>query len=302
MNKQIHVTYVPVNKLGYVSPHDIISAIKLDETVLVTLMLANNETGALQPVREVAAFCRQHSILFHTDAAQAVGKVSVSIETPVSGEVGGIGDCDMITIVGHKFGAPKGIACLYIRPGCLSSNGRCVPTSWLLGGGQEYGRRAGTENVPYIVGMGAAASLLMKRKSSTSQAQWEFNAQHMEMMRNRLLNKFIEHLGEDMIHENGPTDAKLRLPNTLSIGFKHVNSGDLLSRIRNKVACSAGSACHSNGGGISSILLAMNVPTEFASGTLRLSVGPNTTANDVDSAAFIISVEVKNMSDGNSKY
>jgi len=290
-----------VNNLGYVSAQDVISAIKLDETILVTLMLANNETGVLQPVREVAQFCRQHDILFHTDAAQAVGKVSISIEPPTRDEIGGVGDCDMMTIVGHKFGAPKGIACLYIRPGCLSIKGRIMPTSLLMGGGQEYGRRAGTENVPYIVGMGAAAGLLMKRESSTSKSQWEINADHMEEMRNRLLKKLKENLGEDLIHVNGPSDAKLRLPNTLSIGFKHVNSGDLLCRIRNHVACSAGSACHSNGGCISSILLVMKVPLEFAAGTLRLSVGPTTTALDVDNAASIIYGAVKDMIVNNDK-
>ena len=291
---QIHVTYVPVNSHGCVSVEDVISAIT-KETVLVSLMLANNETGALQPVREVAEYCRQHDILFHTDAAQAVGKVSISIEPQVKGEIGGIGDCDMVTIVGHKFGSPKGIACLYIRPGCLSVKGRCMPTSWLIGGNQEYGRRAGTENVPYIVAMGTAAKRLMAQDSSRSKPRWEINAENMEDMRCRLLKKLKDLLGEDTIREHGPTDAKYRLPNTLSVGLKNVNSADLLSRIRDQVACSAGSACHSKGGTVSSVLLAMNIPPEYASGTLRLSVGPDTTALDVDTAACIIADEVKKM-------
>ena len=272
---------------------DVISAIKMNETILVTLMLANNETGALQPVREVAQFCRQHDILFHTDAAQAVGKISISIEPPISEEMGGIGDCDMVTIVGHKFGSPKGIACLYIRPGCLSVNGRTIPTSFLVGGGQEYGMRAGTENVPYIVAIGTAAKLLMKKKSSRSKTQWEINAEHMEEMRCLLLRLFKEYLGDDMIHENGPINAKYRLPNTLSVGLKHVNSGDLLSRIRNQVACSAGSACHSKGAALSPVLLAMDIPKEFASGTLRLSIGPDTNAIEITTAASVIVNEVK---------
>jgi cysteine desulfurase len=292
---QIHVTYVPVNNEGYVSAEDVISAIKMDETILVTLMLANNETGALQPVREVANFCRQHEILFHTDAAQAVGKVSVSIEPVVEGEIGGIGDCDMVTIVGHKFGAPKGIACLYIRPGCLLAKARHMPTSLLIGGGQEYGIRAGTENVPYIVGMGAAANVLMTRESDNSKARWQINAEHMEQMRQRLLMNLKDSLGDDAIHVNGPKDAKFRLPNTLSVSLKHVDSGVLLSRIRNKVACSAGSACHSKGWHISSVLLAMNIPSDYAPGTLRLSVGPDTTGSEIDTAARIISDEVKKL-------
>jgi len=141
----IDVTYVPVNSEGCVEVDDMIQAIRPGETVLVTLMLANNESGALQPVKQVAQHCRMHNILFHTDAAQAVGKVSIALDET------GISDCvDMITIVGHKFGAPKGIACLYVRPGCLGEGDRCELDSsdyLLLGGGQEKGKRAGTENV-----------------------------------------------------------------------------------------------------------------------------------------------------------
>ena len=142
----VSVTYVPVNTEGYVSSEDMIAAIT-KRTVLVTLMLANNESGALQPVKEVSDYCKMNDILFHTDAAQAVGKVSVALDAT------GIGDgVDMITIVGHKFGAPKGVACLYVKPGCLSQGERRgVDASeggyLLLGGGQEGGQRAGTENV-----------------------------------------------------------------------------------------------------------------------------------------------------------
>lgn len=131
----ISVTYCPVDKEGCVSASDVIDAIRLDETILVTLMLANNESGALQPVKEVAKYCREKSILFHTDAAQAVGKVSIALDET------GISDCvDMITIVGHKFGAPKGIACLYVRPYCFSEGRRRELDSsdyMLLGGGKR---------------------------------------------------------------------------------------------------------------------------------------------------------------------
>lgn len=134
------VTFVPVNGEGIVSADDVINAIQ-PNTVLVTLMLANNESGAIQPVAQVAKECRQRGILCHTDAAQAVGKMNVSLET--------LGDVDMITLVGHKIGAPKGVAALYVRPKCCNEHGRdlrdgCV---LLLGGGQEAGRRGGTENV-----------------------------------------------------------------------------------------------------------------------------------------------------------
>jgi cysteine sulfinate desulfinase/cysteine desulfurase-like protein len=146
---KIEVTRVPVKTDGCVEAEDMIQAIRPGETILVTLMLANNESGALQPVKQVSQYCRTHSILFHTDAAQAVGKVSIALDET------GIGDCvDMITIVGHKFGAPKGIACLYVRPGCLGEGGRSELDSsdyLLLGGGQEKGKRAGTENVVSVM-------------------------------------------------------------------------------------------------------------------------------------------------------
>jgi len=276
---EVDVTFVPVNKEGQVSAEDMISAIRPD-TVLVTLMLANNESGAIQPVAQVAKECRKRSILCHTDAAQAVGKMDVSLES--------LGDVDMITLVGHKIGAPKGVAALYVRPNCCSEGGRnlrdgCV---LLLGGGQEGGRRGGTENVPYIAGMGKAADIVTE--------QWEKNAAHMEAMRERLLSNLREKLGDDMIRPNGPLDPTMRLPNTLSVGLRGIQSGNLLANIGNQVAASAGAACHSSGtSGISSVLIAMDVPTEFAKGTLRLSVGPTTTADDVDRAAAIIAEEAK---------
>ena len=294
---EIDVTYVPVNEEGIVSAREVIKAIR-NETVLVTIMLANNESGAIQPVKEIAPYCRQHGILFHTDAAQAVGKVSVTLDEK------GITDVDMVTIVGHKFGAPKGIACLYIRPGCLEENGRKEPKSsgygssgiLLLGGGQECGRRAGTENVPYIAGMGNAADILTAYTSKRKYRRWKRNASKMKTMRTRLLFKFKEAFQDvdaDIVRENGPKNPSKRLPNTLSVGFKNVHSGELLNKIQGTVACSAGSACHASGGKVSGVLLAMKVPMEYARGTLRLSVGPGTTLDDIDKAAQIIIDEIK---------
>ncbi len=287
----ITVTYVPVNEEGCVTHEDMIAAIT-KHTVLVTLMLANNESGALQPVKSVAEYCKNHNILFHTDAAQAVGKVSISLDET------GIGDgVDMITIVGHKFGAPKGIACLYVRPGCLTQGERRVVDAndggyLLIGGGQESGQRAGTENVPYIVALGTAASLLTAR-TKYRQIRWKKNASRMESMRKRLLQNLTEALGESVVRPNGPTDPSQRLPNTLSVGLRGVQSGDLLNAINMSVACSAGSACHSSGGKLSPVLEAMKVPLEFARGTLRLSVGPSTTQDDIDAASKIIIEQVK---------
>ena len=283
------VTFVPVQPDGRVRATDMIAAIEekqqqeqnqnFDEqqqhvVVLVTMMLANNESGALQPVREVAEYCRQHNILFHTDAAQAAGKVGVRLEQDLGG-------ADLVSIVGHKLGAPKGIACLYVRPGCLNEGGRQMHQHGvlLIGGGQEFGRRGGTENVPYIVGLGYAAAKAGR--------EWKTNARRMEALRSRLLQKLVTGLGEDRIRTNGPTDPSLRLPNTLSVGIRGALSGDLLAQVGDRVAASAGATCHS-ASSISAVLKSMNVPLEFARGTLRLSVGPHTTEEEIDRAAEII--------------
>jgi cysteine desulfurase len=252
-----------------------IAAIR-DDTVLVTLMLANNESGALQPVKEVAVACRERGILMHTDAAQALGKVSCRLED--------IGHPDMVSLVGHKIGAPKGIAALYVRPNCYKEHGRSLTHNHgilLLGGNQEFGRRGGTENVAFIVGMAKAAEL--------ATANLTKNAKHMDAMRYKLLKKLESNLLEAgiKVRPNGPTNPSLRLPNTLSVGLENVHSGDLLAEIGDRVAASAGATCHS-AAGVSSVLKAMNVPDTFARGTLRLSVGPRTTPEEIDQAAKLI--------------
>ncbi|CAJ1951778.1 unnamed protein product [Cylindrotheca closterium] len=275
------VTYVPVANDGRVNPQDMVDALQ-ENTILVTLMLANNESGALQPIKAVAQECRKRGILMHTDAAQAAGKVSC--------ELADLGFPDMITIVGHKLGAPKGIAALYVRPGCLEEHKRTIRHIdhgiMLIGGGQEFGRRGGTENTPYMVGLGFA--------SQHAHQHLAHNAAHMEAMRSRLLRNLTERLGTgDRLLVNGPKNAHWRLPNTLSIGFKNVHSGILLAGIGNLVAASAGAACHSSGGGVSSILTAMQIPMEYAQGTLRLSLGPNTRASEIDKASRIIADAVE---------
>ena len=182
-------------------------------------------------------------------------------------------------------GAPKGVAALYVRDGCLvglPDNNRGI---MLQGGGQEGGRRGGTENVPYIVAMGTAADLAVQNLPA--------NMKHMEAMRSRLLKNLKREIGDE-IRPNGPTDPQHRLPNTLSIGIPGIVSGSLLNKISRQVAASAAAACHSSGAGtISSVLLAMEVPTEYARGTLRLSLGPTTTADEIDKAASIIAKQVK---------
>ncbi|KAL9187911.1 hypothetical protein ACHAXT_006289 [Thalassiosira profunda] len=292
LTPRISTTYVPVNDEGIVSAEDVIGAIR-PNTALVTVMTANNEVGSLQPVMEIAKRCREKGVLFHSDAAQAVGKVT--LRGLAHQEEG----ADLITVVGHKFGAPKGIAALYIRPNCFNEHGRTNPQEGgsvlLMGGGQEGGRRGGTENVPYIAGMGRAAELLFVKNDPCIHLLDA--GDHMMAMRERLLQNIVRGLGESMVRVNGPSESFNRLPNTLSVGLKGVRSGELLANVGDVVACSAGSACHSSSSdqprSYSAILKAINVPPEFAIGTLRLSVGPDTTEDEVDVAAEVIVKEAK---------
>jgi cysteine desulfurase len=238
-------------------------------------MLANNETGAVQPVRDVARYCRTHGILVATDAAQAAGKISVRLSD--------MGDPDMVVLVGHKIGAPKGIACLYIRPGCLKQLSMAkehhAVDGLLIGGGQEFGWRGGTPNVPYIVAFGMAAARCVVNLSDRRKL--------MEEMRSRLLQRLKDALGESTIRVHGPTDASLRLPNTLFVAFSGISSGTLLQAVRHQVAASAGASCHpstANGSVSSSVLKVMQVSEMWATGTVRLSLGPHTSVDQIDRA------------------
>eukprot|EP00729_Bicosta_minor_P004276 gene4276-6410_t len=268
--ESITVTRVKVNSEGLVSADEVLAAIK-ENTALVTVMHSNNEVS-------IAEGCRARGVLCHTDAAQSCGKVDVSLSVcPV----------DMMTVVGHKFGCPKGVSFLFVRDGCLTEKGRKPPASFgsagafLLGGGQEAGRRAGTENVLLISALGRACELAKEELPAMRE--------HMLALRSRLLQKFenAAERGLISVRVNGPSDPNCRLPNTLSIGIKGVQSGALLASIKHQVAASAGSACHT-GGGVSAILKAMSVPMDYAVGTLRLSVGRHTTLQDVDAAADAI--------------
>lgn len=270
------VTLVPVQPDGIVRADDVKKEVT-SSTVLVTIMTANNEVGSVQPVADIAQFCREHGVLFHTDAAQAAGKISVTLRS--------LGDPDMISLVGHKLGAPKGVACLYVRPDALSPTAEHA-SALLIGGGQEGGRRAGTENTPYIVGMGVAAERAARNLAR--------NATHMKAMRYLLLQTLQNELGAEAVQPNGPQDPSRRLPNTLSVGLRGVHSGKLIQTIGDRVAASAGATCHSTEDApVSGVLRAMGVPIEYARGTLRLSLGPGTTARDVTTAASIIADAAK---------
>lgn len=253
------VTILPVDEFGMVSPADVASALT-PRTILVSVMLANNEVGTIQPIAEIARLAHEHGALMHTDAAQAVGKAPVRVADL---------DVDFLSIAGHKLYAPKGVGVLYIR------DGLSVP-KFMHGASHEDNRRAGTENVLEIVGLGKAAEIVHHDLPAA--------AEHLRSMCDRLWGNLSAVLSD--IRRNGhPVQT---LPNTLSVSFKGVQANILLDRIREEVAASAGAACHADEVNISAVLQAMNVPVRFAMGTLRLTTGRFTTADEVDRAARVI--------------
>ncbi len=255
----ISFSVVGVDRHGRVDPRQVEEALR-DDTILVTLMLANNEVGTLQPVAEVASMCRQHGIVCHTDAAQAVGKIPVDVTR--------LG-VDMLSVAGHKLYAPKGVGALFLRHGV-----KIVPQ--IVGAGHENGLRAGTENVLEIVGLGAACELVHSEEAT--EGAW------LSSLRGRLLD--LLRGGVEGLVEHG--DPQQRLPNTLSVAFPGVDATELLTRLADDVAASAGAACHSGEVNVSYVLDAMGVDPEIAMSTVRLSFGRFTTEEDIDEAAALI--------------
>lgn len=249
------ITWLAVDQCGLVSAADVAAAIR-PETVLVTIMHANNEIGTVQPIAEIAHAVRGKGVLMHTDAAQSAGKIPVDVE-----ELG----VDLLSLAGHKVYAPKGIGALYVRRG--------VRLEKLVdGAGQESGRRAGTENVIEIVGLGKACEIAYRDLAR--------NAAHMREMRDRL-EAGLRACVSDM-RVNGHPER--RLPNTLSASFRGVDAQTLLRATESRVAASAGAACHSGEVKISHVLEAMQVPLEWARGTLRFSTGRMSTHEDIEDA------------------
>jgi len=251
------VTVLPVDRHGRVDPEEVGKA--LDRTTtLVSIMHANNEVGTIQPLREIADLAHQRGALVHTDAAQSVGKIPVDVN-----ELG----VDLLSVAGHKLYAPKGIGALYVRRGV-----KLEPL--LHGAGHENGRRAGTENVPYIVALGAACALA---RQSLPQA-----SDRLRQWRDRLWEQLRAALG-DRVVLNGHPD--LRLPNTLNVNIQtYLGGAELLQQIP-EIAASNGSACHEGHVTLSPVLAAMGVPKQLGRGAVRLSVGRFTTADEIDRAA-----------------
>ena len=259
------ITRLPVDGNGRVDPDDVRRAVRSD-TVLVSIMHANNEVGSIQPLQAISVILRERDIPFHTDAAQSAGKIPCRVD-----ELG----VDLLTIAGHKLYAPKGVGALYVRAGVSLA-------PFMRGAGQEGGRRPGTENVSGIVGLGAACEL--------AAAEGEQRTAHLGRTRD-LLGALLN-AGLDDIRRNGDQDWVL--PNTLSVGFGGILVADLVDAL-DGVAASAGSACHGKGGGLSATLKAMAVPERYALGTLRLSTGRPTTEEDIRTAADRIITAVKKL-------
>jgi cysteine desulfurase len=253
------VTLVPVDGTGMVNPDDVRRAIT-PATRLISIMHANNEVGTIQPIAALSRIARERGIVMHTDAAQSLGKIPVNVE-----ELG----VDLLSVAGHKVYAPKGVGCLYVRAGVTLE-------PFMHGAGHEGGRRAGTENTPYIMGLGKACEI--------AQANLPQAGVRLRQLRDRLHERLKAALGE-RVQLNG--HAEQRLPNTLNVNFVGHVGAELLQRCPS-IAASTGSACHEGHVRLSPVLAAMQVAPEIGKGAIRLSVGRYTTEAEVDEAADIL--------------
>jgi cysteine desulfurase len=253
------VTVVPVDGQGLVDPEAVRQALGRGAT-LVSIMHSNNEVGTLQPIKEIAALARERGALMHTDAAQSLGKVAVDVH-----DLG----VDLLTLAGHKLYAPKGVGVLFVRKGV-----QLEPC--LHGAGHESGRRAGTENVPYLVGLGTACDLARQSLPAVTDK--------LRRLRDRLWERLKAGLGERVVLNGHP---ERRLPNTLNASFAGHIGSELLEKMP-EIAASTGSACHEGKVSQSPVLCAMGVPPEIGRSALRLTVGRFTTEDEIDRAAAIL--------------
>ena len=249
------VTYLDVNEEGFVDLKQLEEAIT-DKTILVSIMFANNEIGTIQPIKEIGALCREKKVLFHTDAVQAVGSVPVDVKEM---------NIDLLSLAGHKLYGPKGIGALYIRRGIRIDN-------LIHGGGQERGRRAGTENIPGVVGLGKAIELATENI--------EENRARLTVLRDKLIDGILERIPYARL--NGPRGDK-RLPGNSNISFEFIEGESILLSLDFEGICaSSGSACTSGSLDPSHVLLAIGLPNEKAHGSLRTTLGAASTEEDVE--------------------
>jgi cysteine desulfurase len=233
-------------------------------------MHANNEVGAIQPLEAIVHLAHDRGVLVHTDAAQTTGKI------PTDASLLGV---DLLSLAGHKIYGPKGVGALFVRSGLALE-------PLLHGGGQESGMRPGTENVLEVAGLGAACELAKR--------DMHRNYAHLRMLRDRLCEGLRQSIPDLRVN----SACNHCVPNTLSVCVRGLDSHRLLARIHPRVAASAGSACHSQDAKISSVLKAMNVPTEYARGTVRFSVGRFTTPAEIDEAVEVVSTAVRELRRG----
>ncbi|HMF57123.1 MAG TPA: cysteine desulfurase NifS [Pyrinomonadaceae bacterium] len=255
------VTWLGVDVEGLIDLEDLRAALRPD-TAMVSVMLANNETGVLFPVEEIGKVVRENSeALFHVDGVQAVGKIPIDLKKK---------EIDLFALSGHKFHAPKGVGALYIRRGVN------LP-SFIIGGGQERGRRAGTEAVPYIVALGAACELAQRSDGHTE----------IRRLRDKLEDTILQKIPN--AHLNGPEDREKRLPNTANISFEHTEGESILAHLDEEGICvSTGSACNAESHVSSTVLRAMEIPYSRAQGSIRFSLGRYNTEAEIDFALEVL--------------
>lgn len=253
------VTYLPVDQYGLVNPDDLKNAIT-DKTILISIMYANNEIGTIEPIAELGAIARRHNIPFHTDAVQAIGNVPIEVNAQ---------NIDLLSLSAHKFYGPKGVGALYIRKGMKIDN-------LIHGGGQERRRRAGTENIAGIVGLGVAIGI--------ATGDIEGHNMRIRALRDRLLTGILEKIPHT--HLNGHPEK--RLPGNINISFEFIEGESMLLWLDEEGICaSTGSACTSGSLEPSHVLMATGLPVEISHGSLRLTLGDANTDADVD---FVLSV------------
>ncbi len=245
------VTYLPVDGFGRVDPDDVRHAIT-PETILISVMHANNEVGTIQPIPDIARIAREHDILFHTDAAQSVGKVATR-----TGELG----VDLLSVAGHKLYGPKGVGALFVR-----EHVRLEPL--IHGASHELGRRAGTENILLAVGLGVACA---------ASRSW-LGMESVRQLRDFFWSLLQETFDDQVVLNGHPTE---RLPNTLNVSFVGRVGSEILARVEN-IAASTGSACHSGSVELSPVLKAMNIPSQIGVGAIRFSLGRTTTRQEIE--------------------
>ncbi len=263
------ISYLPVNSEGILETEILRDSIRPD-TILISIMHANNETGSIQNIRELSTLAHENNIIFHSDAAQSIGKIKTDVQ-----EMG----VDLLSIAGHKFYAPKGIGALFIREGVKLNK-------IMHGANHEYNLRPGTENVLEIAGLGKAAEIAHR--------DFDRNTTIMKQTRDLLYSSLKQAIPSIIL--NSPIDQVL--PNTLNISFPGMDAGTLLSELV-EVAASSGAACHSDDVGISHVLQALKIPVSVAMGTIRFSTGKNTTKEEIITAASIISDKAKNLMNNN---